>query len=311
MAKICKEYKKLVEEKIEKPIDEWVEKKEKKCKKKKCKWWCACCNKWFCWFVTFLVKVSRWVVVTITKWVTYVVCEVVSGILNFLAVVVGLILSIPIIGRILGWILKVVLEIIWSIVSIFDILGGLFGIKLRKKLRVCILILSDGEKPMATAESLQIEIDFAKRVYKDEANVNFIVDDIQTLKGSPDAALDTSCDAGALGDDLWIAGTYFENNSNVRCFDSAFQRLLGFASPVVVFVVRDVKDKRGCSLGPLTDYVTVEGRDGFCMAHEVGHSCGLWHHDDSNNLMFSACGGDKMKKWQWIWLRRSRHVTFL
>lgn len=311
MAKFCKEYKKKIEEKIEKPMDEWVEKTVKKCKKKKCKWWCGCCNKWFCWLETIVVKVVRWVVVTVIKWVTYVVCEVVAFILNFLATFIGLILSIPIIGRIIGWIIKIILEIIWSVLSIPDIIAGIFGIKLRKKLRVCILILSDKESPVATEESLQKAIDSAKKIYKAEANVKFIVSDVKTLRNSPQSALNTHCDAGALGDDLWIAGTYFENNANTQCFDSAFIRLIGFAAPVVVFVVKDVEGKKGCSLGPLVDYVTIEGPDGICLPHEVGHSCSLWHHDSENNLMFPTCGGEKLKKWQCIWLRRSRHVTFL
>lgn len=312
MAQVCKEYKKLVEEKVEKPIDEWVEKTVQRCKQRKCKWWCACCNKWFCWLETIFVLVVRWVVVTVLKWVTYVICEVVTFIVNFLATFIGLILSIPILGRLINWIWKLILEIVWTIIGILDIIAGILGIKLPKKLRLCFLILSDKERAMATAESLQKSIESAKQIYKKEANVKIKVSHIETLKDSPENALDTHCDAGALGDDLWTAGTYFENNSNVHCFDSAFLRLIGYAAPVVVFVVRDVEGKQGCSLGPLVDYVTIEGPDGFCLAHEVGHACSLWHYDDDpDNLMFPSCGGTKLKKWQWIILRRSRHVTYL
>lgn len=104
-----------------------------RCKQRKCKWWCACCNKWFCWLETIVVLVVRWVVVTVLKWVTYLICEVVTFTLNFLATFIGLILSIPILGRLINWIWKLILEIVWSIIGIVDIIAGILGIKLPQK----------------------------------------------------------------------------------------------------------------------------------------------------------------------------------
>lgn len=309
MAKVCKEYKKWVEEKIEKPVDDWVEKTEKKCKKRK--WYDP--RRWLCWLVTTLVKVVRWVVVWVGKWVTYVLCEVVTGAVNFLAVVVGLILSIPIIGRLIGLIWRGLIDLIWRIIGILDTIAGIFGLHLPKKLRVCIIILSDAKRtPMATKASLKPDIDKAKKIYKDTANIKFIVSDIHTLETpAPEGNLDPQCEAGALWDDLWVQGTYYENNANVQCFDSAFLRLIGYAAPVVVFIVRDVAGNKGCSLGPFADYVTVEGADPICLAHEVSHACGLWHAGDRTNLANHVCGGTKLKGWQVEIVRSSRHVTFL
>lgn len=52
-------------------VGEWVEdnvsQQLEKCVERKCKWWCACCNKWLCALV--------WVVVTIVKWAVTTVCE--------------------------------------------------------------------------------------------------------------------------------------------------------------------------------------------------------------------------------------------
>jgi hypothetical protein len=310
MAKICSEYKKWVEEKVEKPIDDWVKKTEKQCKKRK--WYDP--RRWLCWLVTTFVKVVRWVVVWVGKWVTYIFCEVVSFVVNFLAVVVGLILSIPIIGRLVGLLWRGLVDLFWRIVNLPDVIAGIFGLYLPKKLRVCIIILSDEKRnPLATAASLQPDIDKAKRIYKDTCNVNFIVSEIHTLENpAPKGNLDPNCDAGALGDDLWVDGTYFENNANVQCFDSAFVRLIGFASPVIVFIVRNVQgDNKGCSLGPFSDYVTVEGADPICLAHEVSHACGLWHSGGETNLANHICGGTKLKGWQVAIVRSSRHVTFI
>ena len=91
MAKICKEITEWIEEEVEKPVTKWVEKEEKKCKKKKCKWWCLCCNKWFCWIVTFFVKVVIWVIVKVAKWVTRTVCEIITIVVDLIVdIVVGL-----------------------------------------------------------------------------------------------------------------------------------------------------------------------------------------------------------------------------
>lgn len=49
-------------------IEDHVSQQLQQCVKRKCKWWCACCNKWFC----FLA----WVVVTVVKWVVQTVCEI-------------------------------------------------------------------------------------------------------------------------------------------------------------------------------------------------------------------------------------------
>lgn len=87
----CTEVKKKIEEKVRKPVENWVSKQEKKCKERKCKWWCACCNKWFCWIVTVVVKVITWIVVTIIKWVTYLVCKIVMVVVD---VIVKLVLRI-------------------------------------------------------------------------------------------------------------------------------------------------------------------------------------------------------------------------
>jgi hypothetical protein len=87
----CDTVKQKIEEQTSKPVEEWVAREERKCKKKKCKWWCGCCNKWFCWIETLLVKVIVWVVVTVVKWVIHLVCKLVMVIID---VVVKLVLRI-------------------------------------------------------------------------------------------------------------------------------------------------------------------------------------------------------------------------
>lgn len=97
-------------------IGEWVEdnvsQQVQQCVKKKCKWWCACCNKWFC----FLV----WVVVTVLKWVITTVCEILGDAYDLVvAVITG---GWDIIAGIFTW--------DWSRVwdGFLDILGALGGL---------------------------------------------------------------------------------------------------------------------------------------------------------------------------------------
>ena len=315
MAQYCQEVQEWIEEKIEKPIEEWIEKREKKCKKRKCKKWCLCCNKWFCWIETFLEKVIKWVVVTIGKWVTRVVCEVVHTILDVIGFVVGLIFAIPIIGRLIREIWDILIEFGNRILGIPDLILCIFGVNWAKKLRICVIILRDGKgNRTATPESLQKEIEKAKVIYKNTANVELIVEGIHTVEGSsPSRNLDVGCNAEGWWEDLWLAGSYYEVTANTKCFDGAARRLTGWAAPVIVFAVRSVTGTTaGCSLGPFSDYVTIEGPNPICLAHEIGHACSLPHlSSDRENLMHPTCGGTKLRKWQRCVVRNSRHVTFL
>ncbi|GAA5222296.1 zinc metalloprotease [Membranihabitans marinus] len=86
--KQCTEVKKKIEEKVKKPIEEWVSKRVEKCKKKKCKKWCLCCNKWFCWIETILEKIITYVIVTVIKWVTYLVCKIVMIVVDIIVKIV-------------------------------------------------------------------------------------------------------------------------------------------------------------------------------------------------------------------------------
>jgi hypothetical protein len=74
MALVCTKIQEWVEEEVSKPVEEWEESQEKKCKKRK--WYDP--RGWFCWFITILVKVIRWVVVTVGKWVIRTVCKIIA-----------------------------------------------------------------------------------------------------------------------------------------------------------------------------------------------------------------------------------------
>ncbi len=240
--------------------------------------------------------------------------SVFKTVLNVPAFLIGLLFSIPVLGRITALIWRGILDLVWRILSLPDVILGLFGVLPEKKMRVSFIILSnEAQEPFVKMDRLKEFIQDTVETYKEAANVRVIVDKVHTMEApAPAANLNPSCSSRAVVDDMWTAGTYFENTINTQCFDTSFQRIFGYAAPVVVFVVEEVKGGDiGCSLGPFTDYVVIEGGKPKCVAHEIAHACGLWHVKDKDNLANHFCGPRKLEPWQVALVRSSRHVTYL
>ncbi|MEV1333074.1 hypothetical protein AB0J20_26275 [Micromonospora costi] len=85
MALVCTEITEWIEEEVSKPVEEWEERQEKRCKDYP--WYDP--RGWVCWFVTILVKVVRWVVVIVGKWVTRTVCKIVGVVVEALVDIVA------------------------------------------------------------------------------------------------------------------------------------------------------------------------------------------------------------------------------
>jgi hypothetical protein len=87
MALTCTQVNEWVEEEVSRPVEEWEERQEKKCKDYP--WYDP--RGWVCWFVTVLVKVVRWAIVKVGKWVVRTVCKVVATVVDLVVdVVTGL-----------------------------------------------------------------------------------------------------------------------------------------------------------------------------------------------------------------------------
>jgi hypothetical protein len=335
---ICRETKKWVEEQVEQPMERWVETTQRRCKKYK--WYDP--RGWFCWLVTIVVKVVQIVVVTVGKWVAHVVCIVVTNLANAAAYIAGLALSIPFIGPLIRFIARLGLEIASSVLGIFDRIGWWLGIRPRKNLRVCIIILRANRRHVINPAQLTDAIAWADNAFYSQAKIRVVITDIvQIHDDAPNANLDVGTDAGAVWDELWVAGSWFEAAANGYCFNQAFSRGVGLGAPVIAFVVRSVAGQAtGCGLW-FTDYITLERglfegntADPTVFAHELGHACQLSHTDafpwfvggGRENLMFPnsspmdpATGqvttanlrGGNLTATQIHLLRSSRHVTYL
>jgi hypothetical protein len=88
-----------VEREVRRPIERWRTRQERRCKRKKCKWWCLCCNKWFCWLVSVLVKIVEWIIEVVGEWLVETICEIIVEVVR---IVVNTIV------RVLKWVVEFV-----------------------------------------------------------------------------------------------------------------------------------------------------------------------------------------------------------
>jgi len=265
---------------------------------------------WVCQAFQWVCKAAVW----IAQWVchawnliTTFVCLVWETIIIITAVVgifIKAILSIPIVGAIIREIINVVTSVVLGIVGFIveGLLCGILGICLSKKLRVCLIITSNGKEPITTEAALQPIIDRLVQIYKDEANVTVYVD---VDGGGRVPNVEPSCGADGWLEDLWLTGSQYENAASLHCREYSLPSVIGFGSPIYAFAVTNVIGKNGCSLGPLTNYVVFEAGN-VCagnthLAHEIGHACNLAHTSDTTNLMFKGCndpGRDQLSGFQ-------------
>ncbi|MFC1846643.1 hypothetical protein ACFLYS_01085 [Chloroflexota bacterium] len=260
--------------------------------------------------------------------------SLITLILSGITSIIALFFAIPVIGRLLHWLWNIVLTAVWGVVGLFGVLLeailSVFGVQLKKKLRICVVILRDEDgKPVIEPGEIIEPISKAVNTFKAAANVRIVrsglplnglessqkdqVDEswVQINLGSGRKAdLEPGCNLRGTIDDLLLVGSSYQLATISRCFYGTWRRVTGYAAPIVVFIVRDVIGFKGCSLGPLTDYVVIEAGDPKCIAHELGHACNLWHSKKDDNLMKSNCCGTLLNWWQKILLRISRHVTY-
>lgn len=205
-------------------------------------------------------------------------------------------------------------EIFNRIIKLPELILTLMGVRFNKKLRLRIVVLRDERGlPLIRNEDVLPAFEEARRILARTAGV--VVEPagwqvVTAPHAAPRAALDVHCTDGAWQDDLREAGAFYRN----LMATTAAGTLIGYGSPVTVFVVRSISTHNGCSLGVAADYVTVEAKTlkntRRLLLHEVAHACGLWHSRHPENLMVPKGPGEELAGWQAAILRTSRHVTY-
>lgn len=315
-----------------------------------CSWVCKLIT-WFCiaWYWVSNVVCVAWTYITEAVCLVWEVIVLVVGyvaeallatlgiILDVFGFILELIFSIPFLGAFLRELWNIITELVWRLVGLLDALAWFIGIRPGKKLRIALMMLRDEKgEPVADKYMVVEEINRMIQLYKEEANVQvtkakyfneknpFSDDEIATtdwiieLTSEESAGiLDASCGASAVGEDYLLQGSKFNWLMTTKLFWSNGRRLLGYGIPIVVFVVRSISGNvTGCSLNVLSNYLCVVGSevvDKTTIAHECGHSCGLWDLDEPNtNLMYGMDDNNRhdLMNLQAIVLRNSKNVTY-
>ena len=192
------------------------------------------------------------------------------------------------------------------LINLFDTFLGFLNWP-EKKLWVRIFILKDQEgNPVISASDIDASVNYARRSFQKNFNVRLIAHKgifVEVLKNIPPAdALHVHGGPAALKDEFRNAGNFFAHN------------LSGVLYPVTAFVVKNIKGASGCSLGPISDYITLDpngAKEASVLAHELAHACGLWHLEKRSNILYPYKDrGDEIKWWQKNILRSSRHITY-
>ena len=206
-------------------------------------------------------------------------------------------------------------ELVHRLLKLPEFVLCLVGVRPSKIMRLRVVILRDEQGlPLAREELVMQAVYETIRIFANGAQVQVVPSGwlvVTAPHAAPKAALEISCDQDAWREGMGQAGAFYRSLMARTAVGTA----LGYGPPVTVFLVRRIAGKSGCSLGPLTDYATLEAgiieRGRRLLAHEIGHTCGLSHSKTETNVMFPSESGDQLSRWQAAVFRSSRHVTYL
>ncbi|QNJ94876.1 hypothetical protein HZU40_11870 [Mycolicibacterium fluoranthenivorans] len=325
---ICTEITERVEETVFDPVENWVKKTERVCRK--LPWPISL----LCDLVTTFVKVITYVARTIVHIYITVVCTPIVIILSVIASIINLITTLPIIGPIYRWIFGSLVWLGSQVVGLLDAAASLFGILIIKHIRLHIIILMREDGTLTVDPSL-IDDDIKKveQIYRQRARIKIHTTVHKLNTPAVHSALHVDSGVGLLGEDLTETGMYFQSVIRDTLWPHGAAFTIKIFAPIVAFVVEGVGDTQlGCSAGPLADYLCVEGStfaptDPLTMftqartptlAHEIGHACALAHDTaDITNLMYPrgtdgrSVRGTNLSPFQRAIVRSSPHVTYL
>jgi len=258
MATICKDVQVRIEESFWEPIDDWLQSTEEKCQEYD--WWNPI--GWFCWLVTIVVKIVRWVFRTIVTFVIRVVCEVINFALNVVAAVFNIILAIPILGPIIKGAIRLIVGVASYVVGLMDGFARLIGIRITKHLRVHVIPLCEGVIPLATQVHLAAIMRETERIFYSRAQIRVHTTFHEPVRNPPENALRLGTNLDLILDEAWLKGTWHQMQT-VKMFESNLWSLIGVGHPVIVYVIREVGYDGpgtvvGASGGPFTDWIAVE-----------------------------------------------------
>jgi hypothetical protein len=220
-----------------------------------------------------------------------------------------------------SFVVQAVKAVVHRILGIPDFIGTLTGWWTpEKRIKVEALVLQKNKKPLANLGDVQDVLTLADQVFREQMNVRIVNRQggrPQMLAAeAPARNLSVTCyPPKVLASDFSSVSSWFRDHQ-VRTTGGT---LFGYGHPVTVFVVENVEgDNAGCCPGFFTDYAVIDPdalggseETRLTLAHELGHSCGLFWHSGSGNLMKHAHTGRTrhLNRFQKAIFRSSGHVT--
>ena len=258
--------------------------------------------------------------------------------MNALALPVNMLFSLPVIGLILHLLLRLLQQWVMVLGAPVDMILCRCGIMPEKRLRLRIVVLRDEDGvPVCDRVAIIRQLAWAISFFKRHANIALVP--IRPCvyggihRGSRDwgeyICVDNNRSATELLDCRYSSFTLrgrarrsYNRKVCSNCFWGNWRRLSGFGAPVCVFAIRRMSnDRAGLCPMLIADCALVvfnartEGR--LCLwtlAHEIGHTCGLRHSGERQNIMSAILLADSpdtgLSLGQIIELRISPHVSY-
>jgi hypothetical protein len=240
-----------------------------------CKWLPWPLDK-LCDLVTKVIEVVE----TVWNWVCH---EVIERIVDLVEIIVEYVI----------YVLKWVCWVIDWVVRFPDLVLCWLGIEPRRFLSVCVKILADGAGTPAIPLTTVLGMLRDAATIFDRCKISLVVCSIEVMP-KPEFLTSTTCEFSGMFKRFF---TWFSAHT------------CGCCSSITVYMVKDIKDARGCAY-PGTDWVTVDASgDGTVIVQEIGHLADLWaHSSDPDNVMTDQSGGthDQITSGQCCMIRTAR-----
>ncbi len=250
--------------------------------KKICSWLPWPLNK-LCDWVTELVEV-------ITEVIEWVCEEVVKTIIRIVETIITYIIYLV---RWVCWIID------WPL-RLVDILFCLLGVELRRRLHVCVRILTDDNGNAATTREATLAILEEADGHLDQCNIDICLHSVEFVRNA-DHMTGVECGASQF---FSRAFPWFERNTCPRSFFSAIK-------PLTLYFVDSMADANACTISRTSYVVLTDGANGASVVHEFGHHADLSHDDNPENIMFGTASAtkDQLTNWQCCMMRSSNFVS--
>ncbi len=229
----------------------------------------------------------------------------IKGVGNFL---IG---SFSILGGQLG-------ELFGRLVGIPGFILDILGLRLTKHLRIRFIILSEENgQQLVPKENVLETFKRTQKIFKEQAKIEVHNAGTLLVGSAPSGALDIPDFSGNIVQKWAAEGDFLVGSAGV--YLSSLAGIGMFTRRISVIVVRSIEgNNAGWSFKTFANFVVIQQSvfsnpkvQTTLVAHEIGHSCSLYHRDQKSNLMYKPGDrGENLTWWQSNVVRGSRFVWY-